>query len=489
MDNGDLKGLPAPIWSALLTYRGQNNLRLHMPGHLGGRGLPEAYRELAELDLTEVPGIDDLHQPRSDIKEALRLMAQAYGARESFFLVNGATSGIHALLMSLPGSKPRVLIPRNAHRSLWGGMVLSGAVPSYIHCSYDSEIGIPLAVNPGQVGDELKADPGLEAVFVTSPSYFGTSLNITDLVGQTRDGGATLLVDEAHGAHFAFHPAYPRPALSQGADAVVGGMHKTLPVLNQGACLHIGQEYKHRDLLTAAVSLLTTTSPSFPLLASMDLARQFMQEQGREYLEQARQIALQYRAKIDQIPGITVWNPSLVNDRHAAGQDPLKVTLNISGLNLDGLHLAELLRREYHIQAELAQPGLIMFMMSLFHREDEWDKLFKALERIAERYGVRTVKAEKIALPPLPRVVLSPRQAFWQERRRVKLKDSPGHLCGEMVAPYPPGIPCLLPGELIDAEIVEYLWYIKQRGLYTQGPHDPALDYIMVLDETGGGRE
>ncbi|MEN6389599.1 MAG: aminotransferase class I/II-fold pyridoxal phosphate-dependent enzyme [Syntrophomonas sp.] len=489
MNTKDPEELTAPFWSSLLKYRGEDNLRLHMPGHVGGRGLPEAYLSLAELDLTEVPGIDDLHQPRSDIKEALLLMARAYRAGESFFLVNGATSGIHALFMSLPGENPQVLVPRNAHRSLWGGMVLSGAVPRYLSGGYDVQTGIPLALDPDIIGTELEADPQIRAVFLTSPSYFGTSLNIAEMASLAHQRGAVLLVDEAHGAHFAFHPAYPRPALSQGADAAVNGLHKTLPVLNQGACLHIGREYKYRDQLAAALSLITTTSPSFPLLASMDLARQFMQAKGYEHLEKAHQTALKYRAMMDKIPGMRVVTPSGKNDRYAAGQDPLKVTLHIAGIGLNSPQMADVLRREYHIQPELAQPGLIMFMFSLFHREDEWERLYLALAAIAAKYGGAAGEPEIIPPPPMPRMVLSPRQAFWQERRRVKLKDSLGLLSAEMAAPYPPGIPCLLPGELIDAETLEYLWYIKQRGLYTQGPHDPALDYIMVLDETGKGLE
>lgn len=482
MSAADSKHVPAPLWSSLLQYQEEQNLRLHMPGHAGGRGLPKAYLALAEYDLTEVPGIDDLHQPRSAIREALRLMAQAYGARESFFLVNGATSGIHALFMSLPGEQPKVLVPRNAHRSLWGGMVLSGAVPRYLPLAYDSQTGIPLAPDPDVIGAELESDNQQKAVFATSPSYFGTSLKIADIARQVHNRGAILLVDEAHGAHFAFHPAFPRPALSQSADAVVNGLHKTLPVFNQGACLHIGWEYKFRDRLAAALSLITTTSPSFPLMASMDLARQFMQVQGCDYLEQANQTATKYRALIDQVPGMGIWNFSGGKDRHMAGQDPLKLTLNIAGISLDGMQAAEVLRRDYRIQAELALPGVIMFMMSLFHREDEWERLYRALLEISEKYGSKARVADIITPPPLPRVIVSPRQAFWKERRQVRLKDSLGLLSGEMIAPYPPGVPCLLPGELIDAETLEYLWYIRQRGICIQGPHDPALEYIMVLD-------
>lgn len=476
----------APIFESLLAYLKENNLRLHMPGHVGGRGLPDIFREIAGIDVSEVPGTDDLHRSRAAIEEGRRLMARAFKARESFYLVNGASSGLHALLLSLPDPRGPVLLPRNAHRSFWGGLVLSGAFPIYIPCHHQKQAGITLAVESSDIAGILKSNPETQAVFVTSPSYYGTTCKINEIVRVCREQNKMLLVDEAHGSHFPFHPAYPRPALAQGADAAVNGLHKTWPVLTQGACLHIGPGFKQRDRLFSAYSLLTTTSPSYLLLASIDKARQFMTEKGRDYLETARQLSIIYRQRINRIPGLQVMDRELLEVAGVDELDPLKLNIFIAGLSLNGTQLAAILRRQYGIQVELQEPRLVLAMMSMFHRRDEWEKLYRALQEVSSRYQAPAA-AKPVVMPPLPRVLLSPRKAFGQTRRPVKLKDSIGCLCGEMVAVYPPGVPCLLPGEMIDAEMLDYLCYIKKSGSNIHGTSDPDLNTILILDETIGG--
>ncbi|HWP98224.1 MAG TPA: aminotransferase class I/II-fold pyridoxal phosphate-dependent enzyme [Syntrophomonadaceae bacterium] len=477
----------APIFSALLSYLEEGTLRLHMPGHIGGRGMPEIFQNLAALDVTEVPGTDDLHCPREAIEEGRRLMAQAFGAKESFFLVNGASSGIHCLLLSLPNPEGKVLVPRNSHRSFWGGFVLSGAFPIYIPCGYEPQAGIALAVESADIARLLHTHPESQAVFITSPNYYGATCKINDIAAVVREQKKILLVDEAHGGHFPFHPAYPRAALHQGADGVVNGLHKTLPVLNQGACLHVGPGFKHRDRLFSAYSLLTTTSPSYPLLASMDKARQLMVEKGYDLLEAARELALDYREKINRLPGLRVLDQQLLEVPGVEELDPLKTVIFIEGLSLTGYQLSELLRTRYHIQVELQEPRIVLAMMSMFHRKEEWEELYQSLKEVCCSYQ-GPFPHQPLMIPPFPQVVLSPRQAFGSTRRRVKLQDSAGRLCGELVAVYPPGIPCLLPGEMIDAEMLDYLWYIKKSGSKIQGPDDPEFDTIMILDEISEGR-
>lgn len=477
----------APIFSALLSYLEEGSLRLHMPGHVGGRGMPDILKAFAAIDVTEVPGTDNLHCSQSAIEEGRRLMASAFGAKESFFLVNGASSGIHSLLLSLPDPEGKVLVPRNAHRSFWGGMVLSGAFPVYIPCRYDPQAGISLAVESADITRLLNRYPESQAVFITSPSYYGTTCKMKDIVEVASEHEKILLVDEAHGGHFPFHPAFPRPALHQGADAVVNGLHKTLPVLNQGACLHLGPGFKHRDRLFSAYSLLTTTSPSYPLLASIDKARELMIEKGYDLLEGARELALNYHEKINRLPGLRVLNKQLLEVPGVGEMDFLKTVVFIEGLSLTGCQLSEVLRTRYHIQVELQEPRIILAMMSMFHGLEEWERLYQALKEVCCSFQGPS-PALRIMNPPIPQVVLSPRQAFSSARHRVKLGDSVGRLCGEVLAVYPPGIPCLLPGEMIDAEILDYLWYIKKSGSIIQGPDDPEINTIMILDEIGEGR-
>lgn len=451
-----------------------------MPGHIGGQGLAEELQSIGSLDVTEVPGLDDLHLPRAAILEARQLLAGAYGAADSLFLVNGATSGIQALFLSL-NPAASVLTPRNGHRSFYGGLVLSGAWPVYFSPRIETDLGIALSVAPQEVSRHLKNQPQAEAVFITSPSYYGTTCDIKSIAQLTGESGKLLYVDEAQGGHFYFHPQYPPAALASGADAVVNGLHKNLPVLNQGAVLHGGPQAPWGKI-EAAFSLLTTTSPSYPILASLDLARELMVSGGESLLEQSLLLSRQYKSRINTIKGLKCLDEELLSFPGVTGVDPLKVLINVEGLKLDGFMLSRILRSEYNIQVELAEPKIVLAMMSLFHRAEDWEKLYRALRSAAQKYLAAAAPPAAVELPPWPTVILSPRQAFFASRRIVAFSQCQGQIAGEMVAVYPPGIPCLLPGEVISPPIFNYLQYIKGSKARMQGPKDPELNYITVID-------
>ncbi len=472
-----------PIYSALKEYLGENSLRLHMPGHIGGKGIiaPEL-QIIAQMDVTEIPGLDDLHLPEGIIDEARRRMARAFGAAESFFLVNGATSGIHTLIMSVSADDDEIMVPRNAHRSVYGAMVLSGARPVYIPCSPEPELGLALTVTAGQIDRLLEEHPGVRAVFITSPSYYGSCCDIAAIAGVTGKWGKELLVDEAHGGHFPFHPAFPAPALGEGAAAAVNGLHKTLPVLNQGACLHLAPNFSGRQRLLSVYSLLTTTSPSYPILASMDLARSFMETEGRQLLARSRDLSCQFKRKIDKIKGIKDYSQKLLAIDGVKEIDPLKVLISLPELALTGYEAARLLRSRYHIQVEAAGDQYILAMFSMFHDEDDWDRFYKALQALAGDYYSGPAVRRRLENPPWPKMVLSPRQSLMAVKKSFKLEEAIGMIAGEMVAVYPPGVPCLLPGELISREMVEYITGLKNTGAHIHGPLDPALTTILVIE-------
>lgn len=469
-----------PIYTAIKEYIGENNSRLHMPGHIGGASMAEELQTVSRMDVTEVPGLDDLHLPRRAILEARRLMAEAYGATDSLFLVNGATSGIHALFLSL-SPEAQVLIPRNMHRSFYGGMVLSGACPVYVPPTLEKYLGIALAVMPQKIAEQLASHPRIEAVFMTSPSYYGTTSDIHAIALTAKKYKTLLYVDEAHGGHFPFHPDYPPAALKSGADAVVNGLHKTLPVLNQGAVLH-GSTQAPWGKIEAAFSLLTTTSPSYPILASLDLARELMTASGEDLLQKSLLLARLYKKKINTIKGLQCLDEKSLAFSGVTGMDPLKVLISIESPELNGVQVAALLRSDYHIQVELAEERVVLAMMSIFHQDEEWDKLYKALKSIAKKYLTSSLPFTPALLPPWPDVVLSPRQAFFARRRRVRFSECQGQISGEIAAVYPPGIPCLLPGEKISPQIFDYLLYIKERKITVQGLTDPELNYINIIE-------
>lgn len=452
-----------------------------MPGHIGGKGtMPPELEALISLDVTEVEGLDDLHLPQGVIAAAQRKLALACGAAESFFLVNGATSGIQALFMSF-AENDSIMVPRNAHRSFYGGMVLTGVNPIYIPCAVQPELGIGLGVQAEQIDNLLPLHKEVKGVFVTSPSYYGTCCDIAGIAAVVNKWEKMLMVDEAHGAHFPFHPFYPHPAVQDGAAAAVNGLHKTWPVLTQGACLHLGKNFSNHGRLQEAYNILTTTSPSYLLLASIDLARDFMERKGKDYLERSIAYACEFKTKLNMIKGIRCYDVELLNIPGVQALDPLKVLIGVRDLSLTGYQVARLLRDEYHIQVEMAEPDLILAMFSLLHDRADWEGFYLALRDIAGRYPAGGTAARPVCLPPPVPMALTPRQAFFAATEKIKLEASKGRIAGEMVAAYPPGIPCLLPGELITGEVWEYINYLKTIGAPLQGPEEPELEHIKVL--------
>ena len=471
-----------PIYSALCRYRDEENLRLHMPGHAGGRGVNEVLQSIAAIDVTEVEGMDDFHLPQGIIAESQRLMAKAAGAGESFYLVNGASSGIHALFMSMAAEGEKILLPRNCHRSFYSGMVLSGAMPVYIPNQIDDELGLELSVKVSEIEKCLSQNPDIMTIFITSPSYFGTCSDIESIAALAGQYQKYVLVDEAHGGHFPFHKDYPASALAQGAMAAVNGLHKTWPVLNQGGCLHIKSGFPEHERLRQAVSLLTTTSPSYPLLASMELARLFMEQEGHSRLEQAGQWSKEYKDKINQIRGLHCHNEELKEKADIKGIDPLKVLISIPGLQLSGYQMGSILKEKYHIQVEMETEHSVLAMFSLLHDKSDWERFYKALQKVAADYEGSKKRSLRIEPPPAAKVVLSPRRAFKSAKKQVKLAESLNLISGEMIAVYPPGIPCLLPGECITGEVLNYLHHVIDSGARIQGPEEPTLNNILVID-------
>lgn len=489
----------APIYQSLKKRIEQSSLRLHMPGHAGTRGiLPPDIDAWAYLDFTEIPGLDNLHMPTEAIAEAQQLMAKACGAEQSLFLVNGATSGIQALLMS-SAEREKVIIPRNSHLSFYGGLVLSGGMPVYAPCQIEPDLGIAIATNSEIINKLLAEHSDTEVVWVTSPTYFGTCSDLEAIYSSLSSQGKLLMVDEAHGSHFPFHPLFPTPALKQGAAAVVNGLHKTWPVLTQGACLHLGIDFfsncedngpsltDNKNLtrglrLMAAYHLLTTSSPSYPIMASIDWARDFMAQRGYHLLEQQRLWSSHYRKLLSRIPGIKCYGDELILQSGVKAVDPLKVIIGTAGLSLTGYQLGSILRNEFQIQVEIEHPAMILAMFSILHSQDDWEYFYQALKNIALRYPANHENRIEIYQPSDWSVKLTPRQAFYAPKRKVKVAESRGLIAGEMVAPYPPGIPCILPGEKITDEIWDHLLYFQTNGISIQGPADASLKYIEVID-------
>ncbi|MGE5416989.1 MAG: aminotransferase class I/II-fold pyridoxal phosphate-dependent enzyme [Acidobacteriota bacterium] len=478
----DNNGLIAPLYKALVEYCQENNVLLHMPGHKGGRGLfPPEYKAIGALDHTEVPGLDDLHMPQGVIREAQSLAAQAWGADASFFLVNGATSGIQALMVGFNEGE-KILVPRNAHRSFLGGLILSGAIPVYLDCVIDPDINAAVAVTPGEVADKLVQHPDMAGLCLVSPTFYGTVNDIRAMADMVSARDIPLIVDEAHGGHFAFAPDYPQPALACGAAACVHGLHKTLPVLTQAGIMHLTAGFARAVRVQAAYDTLTTTSPSYPLMASIDVGRAIMERDGKFLLESAKESAGLCRAAINKIPGLRCRAEEFAASEGIVDYDPLKILVEVIDLDLSGYRLAEDLRRRCSIQVEMAGDNYVLAMFSPFNEWSDWEELARGLEVCTAGIGRQTGFLEVAVMPPIPDQAMTPRQAFMASKISVNIEESAGHISGEMVAGYPPGIPCLMPGEVITENIRDYILELRDNKVPLHGLSDREYLHIYIVD-------
>lgn len=456
-----------------------------MPGHKGGNHAPPQLIELLGekaflADLTEVAGLDNLHNPQGVIREAQKLAAACFGAKATFFLVNGASAGIQAALLSLCRSGDVVIAPRNAHLSFLNGLILSGAVPAYAETEYTDQ-GIPLPLSARALEKAIGQYPQARVVFLVSPTYEGLCINYAELLPVAKAAGLKVIVDEAHGAHFYFNHHFPRPALAYGADMVIHGSHKTLGSLTQTGMLHV-TDLGDADKVQKALSLVQSTSPSYLLMASLDGARAHLEQQGQELLSTLVAMCEQVRREINCLPGYWCLARDHLQAWPQLGYDPTKLVIgSLEGLS--GYQLEEKLNL-YNIDLEMARSGYVLALAGLGDNKENLAHLVKALKEIGERGDLKGSENYTRDILPfsLPPVVLSPREAYFAGYREVDLLEAAGELSGEMIAPYPPGIPLICPGERFTSEIIEYIQKLRKQQSKWQGSADATLKKVRIIE-------
>ncbi|CCO08560.1 aminotransferase class I/II-fold pyridoxal phosphate-dependent enzyme [Desulforamulus hydrothermalis] len=475
----------APLWEALVKHAHGAAAQLHIPGHRSGQAIPPEFLQLAgqavfTLDVTEIPGLDDLHNPQGPLAEAMALAAAAYGAEQSFMLVNGTSCGLMALIMACCGPGDKIMVPRNAHRSVVSGLILSGAHPVYYQPGVLDDFACLTGPDVCQIKQLLKENREVKAVLAVNPTYYGVAGDIAALAGLCHAAGIPLLVDEAHGAHLRFHPQLPPDALSCGADAVVQSTHKTAGSLTQSALLHVQGARVDRSRLAEALRMLQSTSPSYLLLASLDTARRQLALQGRQLLDQALVLARRCRKQLAGIAGVKVLSRHHLGGAGAAWLDPTRLTVSLLPAGLTGYQTADLLHRRYQVNVEMADAANVVAVISIGTREEDCRQLIKAVAELAGAAGAPVCWP---ALPqlPAPEVALPPREAWQHPGQYVALEKCLDLISGETVAVYPPGIPVVCPGEVIRQPVLEYLLAVRQQGVHIQGPADHTLRSLRVL--------
>lgn len=484
----------APYLDAVTAYGFRGSTRFHVPGHKGGAGADPGLRSALgdralELDVPQdIEGIDVGPSP-TPYERAEQLAAEAYGADRTWFLTNGASQGNHALCLALAPPGASVVLQRNSHASLVDGLILSGGRANFVAPEYDGELGMAHGVTPEALERVLAASPDAGAAFIVSPTYYGMAADVAACAEVAHGAGAALVVDNAWGAHFGFHPALPETPLRLGADAMIASTHKIVGSLTQSAMLLVRDgERIDIEAIARAVRLVRSTSPSALLMASLDAARRQLAVHGEALLERTIAAAATAREAIAAVPGCAVVDESFVGRPGIAGWDPLRIVIDVRGTGCTGYEVAAALRGSYDIYVELATHATLVLVLGIAQPVEP-------LERLAHDFA-ETVKriARTGESPALARgagafeheTAVAPRDAFLGRGETVPVDEAVGRISCESIAGYPPGVPALLPGERVTTEVITYLRELTTSGARLHGAADPTFETIRVLIDRDG---
>ncbi len=475
----------APIYEALLKYKSMRVVPFDVPGHKQGRGNTELREFLGDqclsVDVNAMKPLDNLGHPISVIKEAEELAATAFGAHHAFFMVNGTTSAVQAMIMSVCRQGDKIIMPRNVHKSAINALVISGAVPVYVNPGVNRHLGIPLGMSMDEVKKAILKNPDAKAVFVNNPTYYGICSDLRSITSLAHEHNMAVLVDEAHGTHFYFGDNMPVSAMAAGADLAAVSMHKTGGSLSQSSFLIINDRLSIGHV-RQIINLTQTTSGSYLLLSSLDISRRNLALDGKKIFAKVASLANYARDEINKIGGYYAFSKELVNGDSVFDFDQTKLSVHTREIGLAGVEVYDILRDDYNIQIEFGDIGNILAIISVGDRSLALERLVSSLSEIKRLYA-KDKKGMFDHEYINPEVVMAPQKAFYSDTYSVPIKKSAGFTSGEFVMAYPPGIPILAPGERITAEIIDYIIYSKEKGSFLTGTEDMDIENIRIVEE------
>jgi len=475
----------APIYTALKEYKAMRVVPFDVPGHKQGRGNPELTEFLGEkclsVDVNAMKPLDNLGHPVSVIKEAEELAAAAFGAHHAFFMVNGTTSAVQAMIMSVCKRGDKIIMPRNVHKSAINALIICGAVPVYVNPGLNRRLGIPLGMDIGEVKKVMAENPDAKAIFINNPTYYGVCSDLKTLTEMAHAYNMFVLVDEAHGTHFYFGEDMPLNAMAAGADMAAVSMHKTGGSLSQSSFLLIGSRLSTGHV-RQIINLTQTTSASYLLLSSLDISRRNLALDGKNIFAKVTSLACYAREEVNKIGGYYAFSKELINGNTIFDFDPTKLSIHTRDIGLAGIEVYDILRDDYNIQIEFGDIGNILAIISVGDRSLALERLVSSLSEI-KRLHMRDKSGMFDHEYISPQVVMTPQQAFYAEKYSIAIKNSSGCISGEFVMAYPPGIPVLAPGERITGEIIDYIAYAKAKGCFLTGTEDMAIENIRIVGE------
>jgi arginine decarboxylase len=478
----------APLLDALVAFRERGDISFTPPGHKQGRGIDARVAAVLgqqpfAADVMTMNGLDDRLQTHGVLSRAQELMADAVGADHAFFSTCGSSLSVKTAMIAVAAPGEKLLINRNAHKSVIAGVIIAGIQPVWIRPRWDADLHLSHPPGPDAVEEALRGHVDAKGVVVVSPTDYGTCAELSTITDLCHQQDRVLIVDEAWGAHFPFHPALPQWAMDAGADLCVTSVHKMGSGLEQSSVFHLQGNRVDPALLKEREDMLGTTSSSPLIYAALDGWRRQMVEHGHALLDNTLNLAHETRAAIDKLPGMSVMGEQFVGTGKAYEIDPLKIVVDVSDLDISGYQAVDWLHEHRHINLALADHRRVSIVLTYADGPDTTGPLLAGLRALAaaapELDRTKPVLVQTAADLELETVLL-PRDAFFGRTEQVPVTRAVGRVAAEMITPYPPGVPAILPGELITAPVLEYLRSGVAAGMVIPDAADPKLDTLKV---------
>ncbi|MDY5212733.1 aminotransferase class I/II-fold pyridoxal phosphate-dependent enzyme [Intestinibacter sp.] len=465
-------------------------ISFHMPGHKKGKiydklGYGDLVKNLYKMDTTEIIETDNLHSPEGIIKDSQERTSKIFRSEKSYYLVNGSTCGIQAAILSTCSPGEKILVNRDCHQSAINTFILGDINPIYIKGSICEDTYTIKGVNEKDVLDAIDDNSDIKVLMLTYPSYYGMVFDLEKICTYAHEKGIVVIVDEAHGAHLGLSDKLPKSALEQGADIVIQSIHKTLPSFTQSSIIHVQGDLIDKKNLERFLKIVQSSSPSYVMMASLEIAIDIYDRYGKDLMQGLLSNIDDFEKDLSEINGVKVLK----------GHDKTKVFVSLKDLGINGYDLEETLRYKYNIQVELSNYYGVLLICTIGNEKDDFDKFLCAIKSIVEdlsgdknndldKSEDNVTKLMKLNYPDLiPQKIISPREAFYSDKKAVLLKESIGKISGEYIIPYPPGISLTSPGEIITQEVIDYILACKQYGMHVSGLKDSSLEIIEIIEK------
>lgn len=466
------------IVDKLEQLRDEDIISFHVPGHKMGKifdklGYNDILEKIYTLDTTEIEGTDNLHNAKEVIKQSQERASRVFNSDKTIYLVNGSTCGIQAAIMSTCPPKSKIIVNRDCHQSVINSCILGDITPVYIDSEICRETNILKGINYSKAKEIIDNNLDAKAIILTYPTYYGETYNLRDICNYAHDKDMIVIVDEAHGAHLELSDRLPKSAINLGADIVIQSTHKTLPSFTQSSMVHIKGNRVDYNKLLSILRIIESSSPSYLFMSSLELAVDIYEKHGKELMESLLNNIDKFKDKFKSNHDVYIYNE----------MDKTKIFISLKNIGMTGYELDEILRSEYKMQCELSNHYGVLLICTIGNEEEDFICLETALKDILNKYKNKGSIEDTDYPVSIPKMKLTPREAFYKEKKRVKLKDSIGKISGEYIIPYPPGISLISPGEIISEEIITYIHQGIKNGMIVSGIKDTNLEFIDIIEK------